>query len=310
MAFENQSHILFIQSFVRNGVRKSRIPVLINIFSTRKLITKWKNGYSTPREVTGGSPQGITSRNLEFLSQSCNSMPFPEENDEEYISLEHREVYDFIDDSSFIEIINLITAGLSCYNFKQQVASDISQENQYIPPDHLQTNKHLEKISKWSDQNLMQLNCQKTKYMILNFCKSKNFQTRLSINNTLLEQVHETRLLGLVISEDLTWHSNTNSLVKRAYARMIILKRLYHFNLPKYQMIQIYILYIRSITEQSSVVWSSSITEDEVCALERTQKVALKIIYQNEYISYENALLGLICKHCPKRGKFFCIDLG
>ena len=73
-AFENQSHILGIQSFVRNGVRKSLIPVLINFYSKRKLIIKWKNGYSTPREVTGGSPQGITSGFLEFFSQSCKSM--------------------------------------------------------------------------------------------------------------------------------------------------------------------------------------------------------------------------------------------
>ena len=56
------------------------------------------------------------------------------------------------------------------------------------------------------------------------------------------------------------------------------------------QPVQIYALFIRSVTEQSSVVWSPSITEEESCALERTQKVALKIIYRHEYISYENAL--------------------
>ena len=72
--------------------------------------------------------------------------------------------------------------------------------------------------------------------------------------------------------------------------RMGILKHLYEFNLPKAQLIQIYILYIRSVTEQSSVVWSSSITEEESNSLERTQKVALKIIYRHEYTSYEHAL--------------------
>ena len=49
-------------------------------------------------------------------------------------------------------------------------------------------------------------------------------------------------------------------------------------------------LYIRSILEQSSVVWSSSITVDEIVALERVQKCALRLIYQSEYISYCNAL--------------------
>ena len=35
-AFENQSHILGVRSFLTNGVRKSLIPVLINFFSGRK----------------------------------------------------------------------------------------------------------------------------------------------------------------------------------------------------------------------------------------------------------------------------------
>ena len=71
---------------------------------------------------------------------------------------------------------------------------------------------------------------------------------------------------------------------------MEILKRLYEFDVPKNQLVQIYTIYIQSITEQSSVVWSSTITDEESSALERTQKVALKIIYRQEYISYENAL--------------------
>ena len=55
-------------------------------------------------------------------------------------------------------------------------------------------------------------------------------------------------------------------------------------------MINIYCLYIRSVAEQSSVVWSTSITSGEVNDLERIQKVALRIILQSEYIDYNNAL--------------------
>ena len=69
-----------------------------------------------------------------------------------------------------------------------------------------------------------------------------------------------------------------------------MLRRLYEFNVTKSKLIHIYTLFIRSVTEQSSVVWSSSITEEESNALERTQKVALRIIYRGEYVSYTNAL--------------------
>ena len=126
--------------------------------------------------------------------------------------------------------------------------------------------------------------------MIFNFCKSKQFQTRLSIKNTLLEQVHETKLLGVIISEDLSWHANTKNIIRKAYMRMEILKKLYEFNVPTSQLVQIYKLFIRSVTEQSAVVWSSLITKDESDDLERTQKVALRVILKDQYKSYSNAL--------------------
>ena len=134
------------------------------------------------------------------------------------------------------------------------------------------------------------MNCDKSKYMIFNFSRNYQFNTRLYIENTLLEQVTETRLLGVIIKDDLSWHANTENLVKRAYQRMMILKKLYSFNVPTENMVNIYVLYIRSVVEQSSVVWSSSITQGQEYDLERVQKVALRIIFHENYGSYEDAL--------------------
>ena len=97
-------------------------------------------------------------------------------------------------------------------------------------------------------------------------------------------------MLGCIIRDDLRWTSNTNDLVKRAYARITILRKLVHFDVPKHDLVHIYTLFIRSILEQSSVVWSAAITKEESKALERVQKCSLKLIFQNQYESYENAL--------------------
>ena len=43
----------------------------------------------------------------------------------------------FIDDAPFIEVLNLVSAGLACFNFKETVASDISDENQFLPPENV-----------------------------------------------------------------------------------------------------------------------------------------------------------------------------
>ena len=136
----------------------------------------------------------------------------------------------------------------------------------------------------------MLLNESKSKYMIFNYCTSYQFRTRLVINNSLLEQVIETRLLGLIVQDDLSWRSNTESLVKRAYARMIILRKLSEFNMNTNDMITIYVLFVRSILEQSSVVWSSSITQGELASLEMCQTVALRIIFGINYMSFDLVL--------------------
>ena len=71
---------------------------------------------------------------------------------------------------------------------------------------------------------------------------------------------------------------------------MIILQNLFNFGLPTTELVQIYILYIKSVVENSAVVWHSSLTVAERMAIERIQKVSLKIILNEYYDSYSQAL--------------------
>ena len=68
---------------------------------------------------------------------------------------------------------------------------------------------------------------------------------------------------------------------------MIILQKLVSFRVGEADLVNIYILYIRSILEQSCQVWHYTITEEEINDLERVQKVACRIILQNDYQGYE-----------------------
>ena len=96
--------------------------------------------------------------------------------------------------------------------------------------------------------------------MVFNFTRDHQFSTRLHLEDKVLEQVKETRLLGLIINDDLSWHANTQSLVKKANARMLILHNLASFALPVEEMVNIYVLYVWSVLEYSSVVCHRSLT--------------------------------------------------
>ena len=71
---------------------------------------------------------------------------------------------------------------------------------------------------------------------------------------------------------------------------MLILHRLFEFHLPVDEMVNIYILFIRSLLEYCCVVWHSSITEEDIASLERVQKTALRIILKDRYSDYLSAL--------------------
>ena len=106
----------------------------------------------------------------------------------------------------------------------------------------------------------MKLNESKTKLMIFNFTLNYQFATRVYLNDSLLDIIHQTHLLGTVVSTDLTWHNNTQYMVKRGYQRMPMLRTLYEFDIPLEDLVMIYTMYIRSVLEYNLTVWFSSIT--------------------------------------------------
>ena len=129
----------------------------------------------------------------------------------------------------------------------------------------------------------MILNQKKTKVMIFNFTEKYKFTTRLTLNNEHLEVVKQAKLLGVLISDDLKWDLNTDYLVKKANKRMELLRKVANFSTSIDDKRIIYILYVRSILEQSSVVWHSSLTKENIEDLERVQKSAVRIILGKEY---------------------------
>ena len=71
---------------------------------------------------------------------------------------------------------------------------------------------------------------------------------------------------------------------------MCLLRKVASFKPSRNDLKLIYIQYVRSILEQSCVVWHSSLTQENSTNIERVQKNSLRIILKHEYIDYEQAL--------------------
>ena len=60
----------------------------------------------------------------------------------------------------------------------------------------------------------MMLNLDKTKTMIINYTDNYKFTTNLHLSDKNIEVVSKTKLLGVILTNDLKWSANTNYLVK------------------------------------------------------------------------------------------------
>ena len=165
----------------------------------------------------------------------------------------------------------------------------------------------MNKISQWTQDNKMLLNTKKTNAMIFNFSNQRQFTSRIEVEQETVEVITQTKLLGVIVNNKLTWDKNTRFLVQKANSRMRLLHKLVSFSVPVEDLINIYILYIRSIVEQSCQVWHSSLTLENLQSLERIQKNALKIILQEEYLNYSNALSITGLKSLFERRNDLCL---
>ena len=80
------------------------------------------------------------------------------------------------------------------------------------------------------------------------------FATRLTLEGQTIDRVEEVKIVGVWLSTWLDWDRNTREVCRRAYARLTMLTKLKYVGVPKEDLINIYILYVRSLLEYCSVV--------------------------------------------------------
>ena len=172
-------HTLGVKSFIKNGARPSLIPLIASFLENRRMRVKWHGMESSERLLPGSSPQGSNFGILEYLSQSNDNAA----------TVPNKDKFKWMDDLSILEIVNHTNIGLASYNFKRKIPSNIPMHSQIILSEHLKTQQYLDEINKWTKSKKMKLNQKKTKCMLFNFTKDKQFTTEMKLKGESLEIV-------------------------------------------------------------------------------------------------------------------------
>ena len=133
-------------------------------------------------------------------------------------------------------------------------------------------------ITKWSSDYRVKLNSDKCKELRISFAKEKSYFAPIVLGNGQLHLVNSAKLLGVTISNSLTWNEHINEIIKNASKRLYFISQLKRARVAKQDLVLFYTSCILSILTYASPVFFSALPEYLKNELERIQKRALRII--------------------------------
>jgi hypothetical protein len=182
-----------------------------------------------------------------------------------------------------------------------------NRTEQSLPPENSKVQAQLNEIEKYARDNEIKVNIKKTKIMLFNTAKIRDFTPDLNICGEKVEHVEEAKLLGVKITSDLKWNNNKEHIVKMGYKKLWIIRRLKANGANNSELCDIYIKHVRSVMEYAAEVWHPGLTEQNRADIERVQKAVFAIILGKSYQSYENALVKLSMKKLEERRETLCL---
>ena len=95
------------------------------------------------------------------------------------------------------------------------------------------------------------------------------------------------------LQDDLNWDLNVKQICMKIFSRISIIGKLKFAGIQNDDLLTIDKLFIRSVAEYCSVVFHTSLTQNQIRKFELTKEIALKIILDDKYSDYQTAL-----EHC------------
>ena len=143
--------------------------------------------------------------------------------------------------------------------------------------------------------------------MLFNRARKHDISPELNLTpGTRLEVVEEMKLVGYQLRTDLRTASNTDYIVRRAWTRMWIIRRLKALGASEQELIRVLQAQVLSVLLFATPAWSTLITARESDRIESVLKTGLYLVYGQRYQSFSWALCeAKISSLSDQRSKMF-----
>ena len=275
-AFNKVSHQLVIEDLADMHVPGWLLLILISYLTGRSMFMRYKGATSSRKMLPGSSPQGAFLGILLFIIIFNGALLRPA------IPRLHSLNLKYVDDLSMLAAINLRYLSVDHVSRQKPLAYN-ERTQQVLAVERNTLQEDLLSLNTFVSQKFMKIKESKTQIMKFNFTRNSDFPPELKIegfeNN--LQVVEKTKLLGVIISNDLKWQENTKEICKKAYKRMWALRRMKVLDVEPLVMLDVYKKEIRAVLELAVPAWNSGLTQKQIAEIERVQRVAIYIILSN-----------------------------
>ena len=161
---------------------------------------------------------------------------------------------------------------------------------------------------RWAKENNMQINPTKTKDMVIDFSKKRHHTSNsIVMDGSNIESVKVTKLLGVYISDDLTWNAHIDYITSKASQRIYHICALKRAGVTDQDMVGVYKSIIQPILEYASPVWHPGLSIHLSDKIENIQKRVLKCVFPG--IPYTEALRKAELQTLYDRRQHECLKL-
>ena len=177
-----------------------------------------------------------------------------------------------------------------------------------LPPGNNLLQFYVNDMEDFANENKLIVNKKKTNVIKFTNSRKLDFPPEITFKDgTQLETMSETRLLGVIVSQDLKWSKNTDFICSKARRKLWILRRMQLLELTRAELFDVYRKEVRSILEFAVPVWHSSLTRKQRSEIEAVQKLAFKIILGTSYRQYSDACALLDTQTLEQRRTEICL---
>ena len=308
-AYNRVSHQLVIEDLATMHVPGWLLLILISYLTERSMIMRFNGASSSKRSLPGSCPQGAYLGVLLFIIIFNGILMRPAVPRPGSLNLK------YIDDLSVVQALKLqssLDLNTSSREFPLKFAE---RTGHCLPLVNNLMQRTLDELEAQTSQKLMKIKESKTHIMKFNFSRKYDFPPEIKIPGfeEILEVVNQTKLLGVIISDDLKWSENTSFICSKAYKRLWRLRRMKILDIDPTIILDVYIKEIRPLLEMGAPAWHSGLTMKQSAEIERVQKTAVRIILgattdRRGISSYTNSLTILGIEKLEERRLRLCIN--